>query len=260
MLDELFSGGGSSALDMANFGMDLSFGVYDRAVGNKQYSRSHDLANDIAKKKYRWAVKDMYAAGLNPILAMTKGISAGGPTGPGQSYPAPMNATAKGLERAQAELARKQREVQDAEIGLKGDQGGAARAAAARDKAQAELLAEQMEGVRISNARERERMEKEGFFGSVFKPIRNLLDSVQQESRARGKHQADQYLDYPERVKDFLNNFDEEHIQPFRKKHGFTKKPMPKGTAAVKTTTLGGVKYKTFIDKDGRVLEKRRVD
>lgn len=57
--------------------MNLAQGAYSIYSGQ----RAQDFAEDLAKKKYQWMVKDLNKAGLNPLLAVG-GMSAGAPAMP----------------------------------------------------------------------------------------------------------------------------------------------------------------------------------
>jgi hypothetical protein len=85
-------------------GGDFGLGAYDRYNQNRQFASSHDLANDIAKKGVRWRVRDLEAAGLNPMLAIMNGGmgAANSGSGPGPIGRSDDNYAAKVLALASA--------------------------------------------------------------------------------------------------------------------------------------------------------------
>lgn len=77
-------------------------------LGFLSQANQEDFIRQMYKKRYRWAVKDMRLAGLNPILAATQGI-AGNIQG---ASPAQLGGVAGALASAGSEGARAYREQQ----------------------------------------------------------------------------------------------------------------------------------------------------
>lgn len=70
-----------SPLDFVVPGISMASNLLGMGMEGHFANKNLQFQREMAKNKYRWAVKDMRAAGLNPILAATKGVSAGGPAG-----------------------------------------------------------------------------------------------------------------------------------------------------------------------------------
>lgn len=68
-------------------GMSLVGGMGAMGGSMSSSGDAQDFAEDMAKKKYRWAVKDMKAAGLNPALMFGSGGPTGGAGMPTMTFP-----------------------------------------------------------------------------------------------------------------------------------------------------------------------------
>ena len=75
-MSDFWSGFGGAALQTGG-NVGTAFGLQ---------SESQDFAEKLAKKAVRWRVKDLRAAGLNPILAANMGFGGGIPAGVSQGF------------------------------------------------------------------------------------------------------------------------------------------------------------------------------
>lgn len=66
------------------------------AFNSEQAKINRDFQKEMDSTKYQRAIKDMKAAGLNPILAVTSGIGASGASGSNASVSAPQMGSASG--------------------------------------------------------------------------------------------------------------------------------------------------------------------
>lgn len=69
----------SAWMNLVSAGVDFLGGLFTNYSNAKQNKKNRELAlhmfNEQMRKKYQYAVKDMKAAGLNPMLAATNGVS-----------------------------------------------------------------------------------------------------------------------------------------------------------------------------------------
>jgi len=109
-------GGGSGLLD-------IGFGVYDRLTQKDQFNKGFSLSKNALYNKYQISAADMKAAGINPIMAATRGFQTGG----GGSGPSPMSPSRVDVASAAALHAQADKNKAEAEYirGAKTDQTGA---------------------------------------------------------------------------------------------------------------------------------------
>jgi len=90
-------------------GIDLAFGVYDRYKQEERFNESLSLQKDQFRHKYQYAVDDLTKAGLNPILAVTKGMTGGGGSAP--NVPSAPSNTDYGMKAASAKALNNKAEL-----------------------------------------------------------------------------------------------------------------------------------------------------
>lgn len=78
-----FGSGSSSAGGFATgIALTVKGGKKAREFAREQSARARQFTREVGRHKYQWAVRDLKAAGLNPILAATGGLSGGGGSAP----------------------------------------------------------------------------------------------------------------------------------------------------------------------------------
>lgn len=164
---------------------------------NRQQRAMFDQNMNLQRNKYTIAVDDMKNAGLNPLLAISKGISAPGGGVPIPSLKAPNIDPNMLLVRANL---------------------AATRAATAKTLKEENFIDERTEGQRIANAAAAETLHRKETEGSIFQRLNEIL-------------QGNSARDFSNRVRYYLQdawekqqkNWDEQQ-EYLRKKKGNSRK------------------------------------
>jgi len=178
--------------------IDLAFGVYDRFKQEERYNKSYNLNKKSMTHKYRYAMADMKAAGLNPILA-AGGISGGNaapavPGSVGQTNYGEKAASAKALKSATEKTNMEKFMLQALESKHMED----AMLAAASTALTAEKIAtekEAREAIRLENAARRAALNKTRLKGKWWEKADTAYEGVVNPMETSGK-EFDQQMDW----------------------------------------------------------------
>lgn len=66
------------AMDGWGYAIGATADLVNTGLGLYQSSKAYRRAKEMYQHRYQWAVDDMRKAGLNPVLAATRGVSTGG--------------------------------------------------------------------------------------------------------------------------------------------------------------------------------------
>lgn len=156
--------GGSGALGTIGLGTGIALGdmfMQERTNRAQQDMFNHGLSwqREYAMNKYKYTTADMRAAGLNPLLAVTKGIGTGSTGAPGvPGLKAPRFDPQRMVAFAQMEQMR---------------------AATAREVATAKQIGETTKGQEIANTAAKMRLEKERMGSDFYKDVNELRDQAE---------------------------------------------------------------------------------
>lgn len=210
---------GASSLGIGG-AMDLGFGLYDRYKQEERFNRQHDLASDIARKKYRWGVHDMRQAGLNPILAASKGVAVGGSPGAGPGGITNTDFSGKQLQRElrgkvtyENKLLENQAQLISAQTVTETKKQDQIEADAYMKRISAGLIRIQREHEDFKMRRTISNNQLAHLKGKFFSNINDLFDEVSRQSARAGIGLAD----YVKQARDWSKNIDKQLFDWLRK-------------------------------------------
>jgi len=113
-------------------------GIVSSGIAMAAARKARQWQEKMYKNRYQYTMKDMRAAGLNPMLAYKLGVSGGVPSG------AMANIPSMGAERIGGKKVKIEKQVASANVALMAQKGNESRAVEAKEKTAAQLNSGQL--------------------------------------------------------------------------------------------------------------------